>query len=310
LSKEKIIFWMNVSDQIEDYQNFDQIVTNFENMGVRAVILHTTFANLVTKLKSNGFMVYSEFSCFEGEEVWKEYSDCIPVDFGGERFNEENGYYGVNPANPKFRKDLFAKFKKLIQHMNIDGVWFNRIHWPCYWQAFEPVLIDSSFDENTLNLFLQDNQLAFSVNEVKQFIIGEGSKLWAQWKCSVITSWVKLAWEIRNQFAPDVKLGIFTVPWVNGEYNNALFRIIGQDYRMLTQYVDYFTPMLYYQSCKQPVTWINDVISKTKTLTDRNIVPIVHVEKNTNISDGEEPQQNVLELVLSHPDSAGCIIAY
>lgn len=309
MSKEKIVFWLNTSDQFEDYKDFDQMIANFDNMGVSAVILHTTFAQLVTKLKSHGFMVYSEFSCFEGERVWKEYSDCIPVDFSGNRIVTENGYYGVNPANPRFRKELFNKFKKMIQYINIDGVWFNQIHWPCYWQAPDPVIIDSSFDESTISQFLQDKKLSFFVNDAKQFIVGEGSKLWSQWKCSVITSWVKSAWEIRNQFAPNVKLGIFSVPWVNGEYDNALLRIIGQDYRMLTQYVDYFSPMLYYQSSKQPVIWINDVIKKTKILTERNIVPIIQVEKNTNVSEVDSPQ-SVLELVLNHPDTMGCIVKY
>ena len=69
---------------------------------------------------------------------------------------------------------------------------------------------------------------------------------WTAWRCEQITSWVAEARAVLKRIRPDGILGLFGVPWRLADHNGAIRKIVGQDYRALSQYVDVFSPMVYH----------------------------------------------------------------
>ena len=79
---------------------------------------------------------------------------------------------------------------------------------------------------------------------------------------------------LRNS-REDVILGIFSVPWREEDFDDAIHKIIAQDFTALAPYVDVFSPMVYHGLCGKPLDWIGEITTYMKEKTNKEVWPIV-----------------------------------
>ncbi len=130
---------------------------------------------------------------------------------------------------------------------------------------------------------------------------------WTAWHCEQITSWVAEARAVLDRVRPGALLGLFGVPWRLADYDGAILKVIGQDYRALGQYVDVFSPMVYHRMCGYPPGWIGEVTEEVHALSGKAVWPIVQsVDAPTPLPAKEYAE--ALGVALRSPAARGILV--
>ena len=65
------------------------------------------------------------------------------------------------------------------------------------------------------------------------------------------------------------------MPWGNDDYDNAIYKVIGQDLAKLSQCADVFSPMSYNLICSRDSEWIISLNRQVSSRVNRAVWPIV-----------------------------------
>lgn len=265
------------SMDLEPFKGKDrkEIARIVKGCGVNAVFGGYEDQKLVEVLHNQGIKVYGTVGIFGGEEYWKRYPESRPINDKGKLIEKDRWYAGVTPTIEAIRKEKLEEIKKLAVK-DIDGIWLDAIRWPCHWEVPSPRLEETSFDPVTLEKFQEDTEISIpeeplTVKEKASWILKNHEREWRDWRCKVITDFVKEAREITK----GKTLGIFSVPWQERDFDNAIRNIIGQAYPSLGKYVDFLSPMVYYQMCGRKTDWIGEVTEYVYRESEKPILPII-----------------------------------
>jgi hypothetical protein len=129
------------------------------------------------------------------------------------------------------------------------------VRWPMHWElelrpGYPPPL-DSSFDELTVQRFRTEAEIDVpegSPAEVASWIIMNAPEEWTNFKCGVITQFVREVRQTLSTAGTSLPLSICGVP-VHPEW-------VGQRYSDLAEVVDFICPMSYSPVLYQPVEWV------------------------------------------------------
>jgi hypothetical protein len=257
-----------------------------------------------------GLKVYAEFPCFVGEAWWKNEPASRPVRADGQLLEPDGWYYGVNPAIPSVRQAQWGALEKLLRDYELDGVWLDFIRWPCRWEGADPYRPLTSFDAITTARFSQDTGIGLPAADAATtaaFILAQHEAAWVAWRCDQVTTWVAEAKAIVERIRPGTILGLFGVPWRLADYEGAILRIMGQDYRALGRYVDVFSPMVYHRLCHRPLAWIASVTQEVHALSGKPVWPIIQSVDEPEPLTAEEYGQ-ALDLVLHSRTASGILV--
>jgi hypothetical protein len=263
----------------------------------------------VEAARQAGLKVYAEFGCFVGRDWWDRVPSSRPITDAGVPLAEEGTYCGVNPSTPEVRQAQWAAFEQLLLEYDLDGVWLDFIRWPCHWEVHHPQLYHTSFDRATLARFGADLSLELPTEPAPaaNMVLRRYPAEWTAWRCRQITSWAAGAREILRRCRPQAIMGLFGVPWRLADHDQAILRIIGQDYRALGQHVDVLSPMVYHLMCGREPGWIDQVVSEVHALSGTPVWPIIQsVDMPTALSALE--YDRALEVALGSPASDGVLV--
>lgn len=247
--------------------------------------------------KEAGIRINVETGIFVGEEWWQKYPDCRPIDKQGKPIDKIDWYAGICPNNPKVREERLGTIKSLVRNFDIDGLWLDFLRYPSHWEtARSAEIAEYCFCKNCLKQF--EREVDGKPEEEK----------WIAWKCEQITEFAREAESIIIQSGKSIELGMFTIPWRTTDYDDAIRRVIGQDFRALSKYINIFSPMTYHRFCDQPVPWIDEIVDYMAKTTQKPILPIIQTEDRAGKISHEEFQQ--LLKVASQQPSTGVIVFF
>lgn len=282
-TKIKAIYGFNYKDKYFKGKDINEIVQELKNKGINALFGNCRDKELIKALHKNNMYFFVEVSIFVGEHYWKKYPESKPINAKGEKISKIKWYAGLCPNQEKLRKEKLTEIKQLITDYEIDGIWLDFIRYPCHWEVPKPILEQTCFCDQCLKIFQEETEIWISkilktTKTKAEWLLKKHEKDWIKWKCQRITSLVENVREIINQNKPEVILAMFTVPWKTIGYNNAIERIIGQNYSDLAEYVDIFSPMVYHKMCSRPMKWIADTTDYVSELTSKSVLPIIQTQ--------------------------------
>lgn len=255
-----------------------EILAFLKSWQVNAVFGASGDQALAKLLRNEGIRIYAEFGVFVGESYWGEIPGSRPVGPDGAKIPKLDWYAGLNPASSELRRRKLEEFREVLESGILDGIWLDFIRWPSRWEERNPQFLSTSFDRDTLSKFASDERIeGFPVDnphQASRLIREKLREEWTSWRCTQVTSWVAEARRIVDEVAPETRLGLFAVPWIE-EYDNAATTVMGQDFESLGEYIDVFSPMVYHVMCGQPVSWIGDVSEWFRETTGRDVIPII-----------------------------------
>ena len=271
-----------------------------------------------------GLQFYAGIACFSDHASnfrWiNEHGESWPIlETGGKRQQME-WYIGISPTDRGRQEDVLAEIARIAQTYSIDGLFLDFVRWPLHWEIElrpgRPRPLDSSFDAGTLMKFEEaTGSLPDSLDTVSaraRWIRENRFRAWVDFKCKVITDFVRMAREALKDARSDAELGIYVAPDVDGLAEP----LTGQRVRDLAPLVDWLAPMLYHNILLQPPSWIGTALDEViqtagaKTLpvvqADSNRDPVVAADWGPSMSDADWIA--TLSEVARRPDVAGLIV--
>lgn len=205
-------------------------------------------------------------------------------------------YYPLSPNHPEVRKQRLERLKKRLQNPYLDGVWLDFIRFPLRWENGAPKLQQACFSDESLKVFQMFSGLQVkggSTKEKAEWILKNHLDQWTAFKIESVRRWVAQAAALRDEIRKDVKLAFFGIPWATDDYDNALHRIIGQDYSVLAKHVDIISPMIYHRMIGRPVEWVRDLTLAIKQETRKPVWPILQTMNNPDELTQEEFMRSI-----------------
>ncbi|MDP8243931.1 MAG: hypothetical protein P9L94_07610 [Candidatus Hinthialibacter antarcticus] len=277
--------------------NHGDLASWLRDHGVNAVFVYSNEdEDVLKRLKSAGVALYQSMGVFVGKADYQQHPEWRPVVASGEAMKPDEWYYPLSPNHPALRKQRLERLKERLQNPYIDGVWLDFIRYPLRWENGAPRFEQACFSQMSLDAFQAFSglrALGETTSEIAQWIINSHLDDWTAFKIESIRSWVEDAASLRDGLRPDARLGFFGVPWAPDEYDNALHRIVGQDYAALANHADIISPMIYHRMIGRPVERVRELTLALKQSTQKPVWPVL---QTMNLPD-ELPKEEFLRSI-------------
>lgn len=276
----KGVFGLPVDNAVLKGRSYDEIARYLKSLGVNTVIGVPLNKELIGALHAQNIRAYAEVAIFAGQEYWIRNPNSRPINLRGKPIAKQNWYCGLCPTQEWLRKEKLDSIRSIVENFDVDGIWLDFIRYPCHWEVISPVLEDTCFCHTCIEKFKTDTGISLppdleTVKDKAEFIINSHSLEWYTFRCEQITSFVREVKKVLTDKSPRLKLGLFAVPWREGEFNNAIINIIAQDFKKLSSYVDVFSPMAYHKMCGKDINWISQISKYMQDKTAKKVVPIL-----------------------------------
>ena len=207
--------------------------------------------SLVTSLKarSKSLKIFAEFNTMHEAGYLKDHPDATPIGADGKVSPPPDGWQGVCPTHPGYRRSRMEAFRQLLKAAPIDGVWLDYHHSHANWEQPEPNMPDTCFCDRCLSLFQKQTQVSLPPEPTparSRAIVESHKPQWVQWRCDVFTDWVREFREIVNHERPKALLGTFHCPWSESDHHGALRQKLAIDLKAQAQYLDVLSIMPYH----------------------------------------------------------------
>jgi hypothetical protein len=231
-------------------QIFDKGKT-LADYGVNAIFMGSGGINAerLALLKGQGAQVFAEFNTMHDAGYLKEHPDAAPIGADGQVCPPPDGWQGICPTHPGYRRYRMDAFRAVLQNFAVDGMWLDYHHSHASWEQAVPNMPDTCFCERCLQQFARDTGIPLPQRptvELSRLLLGEHKARWVQWRCDLFTDWVREFRQIIDATRPGALLGTFHCPWNDTEYDGALRNKLAIDLKAQAQYVDVFSIMPYH----------------------------------------------------------------
>lgn len=142
-----------------------------------------------------------------------------------------------------------AAFREALANFEIEGIWLDYHHAHASWEQPEPNLPETCFCKPCLKAFDEFTGLAIAalphqsaVHEIQEHL----QSRWVDFRCSVLTDWIREFKAIRDEVRPKALIGVFHCPWTIDERDGALRNKLFIDLRAWKPYIDVYSPMPYH----------------------------------------------------------------
>jgi hypothetical protein len=285
-----------------------------KSLKINAVFLNSQGLNnkLLASLKDTKIKVFLEFGVFSNDPIlWGKIPSARVISKNGKVLtNLTFGRKPVCPSNPKVKMIKLERLKMLTKIYTLDGVWFDGLRFPGSWEKKIPEKLDTCFCPNCLTTFAQDNRVKPPSETQPSWPLKYYPKKWYQWRTSLLISFLEEARKITKNNNSLTQVGIFVIPLIRKEFNNAIIKVFGQDITRLSQEADFISPMLYHRMKGQKVEWIGKRIKYFSKLTQKPILPTIQTRdmpESLNNRITADELKKAVALALS-PPSRGIIL--
>jgi hypothetical protein len=303
-------------------QIFDRNET-LEDYGVNAVwfgsgsVTRELVAGL--KARSKGLKVFAEFNTMHEATYLANHPDARPIGVDGQVAPPPDGWQGVCPTHPGYRRNRMAAFRQTVRAAPIDGIWLDYHHAHASWEQAQPALPDTCFCERCLSQFERETGISLPdgpVADRARWLLSIQRPAWVQWRCNVFTDWVREFRAITDEELPGALLGTFHCPWPDSDHGAGLREKLAIDLKSQVRYLDVLSIMPYHARfghagdpawISRQTAWLGRYVGVTGAAGDRiKIWPIVQV------SDwGERVPVSQVREVLDHatrPPATGVMV--
>ncbi len=203
----------------------------------------------VALVKRQGAKVFAEFNTMHEAAYLKDNPDAAPVGTDGKPCPPPDGWQGVCPTHPGYRKDRMEAFRKALGDFEVDGIWLDYHHAHASWEQAVPNLPDTCFCARCLAQFGRETGVDLPdrpTPELASMLLGPRKAEWVKWRCGVFTDWVRQFRAIRDEVRPGALLGTFHSPWSEDDFGGALRDKLAIDLKAQAESLDVFSPMPYH----------------------------------------------------------------
>ena len=170
-------------------------------------------------------------------------------------------------------------------HYPIDGLFLDFVRWPLHWEIelrpvdpvpWTPASTRRRWRSSRKQPALPSDPALETTSAKAEWIRQYRFREWVDFKCGVVTDFVREARQRPHAAKSDAGLGIYVVPNVNGLTEP----LTGQRIRDLAPLVDWVSPMLYHNILLQPPSWIASALADVVAKAGPKALPVVQADSN------------------------------
>jgi len=275
----------------EDKEHFRRLISDLCHFGINAIVTESDEYDerAIAIVREAGLSFYAGVACFSdhGQKFRKltKRPALWPILQTGDRRPQMEWYIGVTPTDPIHQRDILSRVRSIATTYHVDGIFLDFIRWPLHWEIeLRPGQrhpLDSSFDAKTLELFQAQTGLQLpaelaAVAQRAEWIRNLHNQAWVDFKCKVITDFVREVRQSVRGARPDLALGLFIVPDIGGTE-----ALTGQKLSELAPLADLIAPMLYHNILLRPASWVGEALPKVvKVAGAKKTLPVVQADSN------------------------------
>jgi hypothetical protein len=253
-------------------------------------------------LRAAGIRTFGLAALFQGEEHWKKHPDSRPVMADGRPLFKDRWYAGVCPNHPIVRREKLEEIEQMLKSGRYDVINLDFIRYPVHWEVPEPKIPDTCYCRHCLEKFQRDTGLRIpsepaDVPSAARWIRENQRENWRRWRADQITAFCAEVKRLRDRIRPETRIALAAVPWQTHDYENAVYRVVGQDFASLAKVIDVFNPMSYHVLNGRPVAWIGEVNEYMVKSTGREVWPFVIADETKPLT--REQWQETFDQALS-----------
>jgi hypothetical protein len=205
-------------------------------------------AEKIDRYHQLGLKVFAEYNSMHAAQYLREHPDAAPIGPDGKPSPPPQGWQGVSPFHPGYRKNRMDEFRRVLTTFEIDGIWLDYHHAHASWERAEPDLPDTDFAPRALRQFTEATGIALpdDVPAAAQLLLGDHREAWTDFRCAVFTDWVREYREILDEVRPEALLGTFHCPWSPEDRDGAIRHKLAIDLKSQAPYLDVFSIMPYH----------------------------------------------------------------
>jgi hypothetical protein len=310
----------------ENSRRANSNLARLKDCGVNAIMTESDsyeFSVLETTHKA-GLRFLAGVACFSDHasnfRSLNERSELWPILENGERRPQMEWYVGMTPADRGRQGEALAEIRSIAREYPVDGIFLDFVRWPLHWEIeLRPGRerpLDSSFDSATLTKFEEATEAlprdlvatAARAAWIRRNRLAE----WVEFKCRVVSDFVREARSALQETKADAELGIYVVPDVNGLTE----LLTGQRIPDLAPLVDWVAPMLYHNILLRPPSWVASALAPVVAIAGRKTLPVLQADSNRDpavVGDWGPPMSDAdwsatLSQVAERSDIGGLIV--
>ena len=284
--------------------------SSLKDAGINAVWMGSgsVTADKISLLKKQGAKVFVEFNTMHVASYLKQHPDAAPIGENGQVSPPPQGWQGICPTHPEYRRFRMNAFRDVLKNFEIDGIWLDYHHSHASWERAEPDMPNTCFCQRCLARFSSDTKTTLpkaTTAKLARQLLSTNKAQWVQWRCDVFTDWIRECRSIVDKTRPTALLGTFHCPWTEDDRDGALRNKLAIDLKAQAKYVDVFSIMPYHarfghardpEWISRQTKWLGQHLGITGKPGERlRIWPIVQ------LSDwGESVSAEQVQTVLDH----------
>ena len=274
-----------------DFARAKETLASLRKRGVNAIMTESDAYDLaaIEETHEAGLRFYAGVACFSDHasnfRLLKERPELWPILEDGSPRPKLEWYVGMTPADRRRQLDVLASIGAIARNYPIDGLFLDFVRWPLHWEIElrpgRPRPLDSSFDAATLAKFEEATGIALgprleTISAKAEWIRRRRPREWVDFKCKIVTDFVREARRVLTQAKFDARLGIYVVPNVEGLTE----RLTGQRIGDLAPLVDWVSPMLYHNILLRPPSWIASALADVVATAGPKALPVIQADSN------------------------------
>jgi hypothetical protein len=234
-----------------------------------------------------GIACFSEHG--RNHQPLRDRPELWPVLENGDRRPQMEWYIGVTPTVEDYRESRLDEIERIARDHELDGICLDFIRWPLHWELElrpgQPEPLQSSFDPHTVQRFLKYAALEMPPNldttaQQAGWILRDHRPHWTDFKCHIITEFVRAARQRLQAHRPAAQLGAYLVPAPDDRRAD----LVGQRASDLAQVTDFLAPMVYHPVLHRTPEWVARSIDDLVRVAPGKVLPVLQVDS----AEGEE----------------------
>lgn len=266
---------------------------DYQALGANASWFHMFDESAFELCHRHGLAACVEFATFRAD--FQRFPELIPIGVDGQPIRYGDLVQGVCLSQQDFLAEREESLKAGLERYQPAGIWLDYLTYAGWFETPTPDLQESCFCKACIADFCDATGLdARSPSD----ILANHAQAWEQHKCRRIAAYARHYAALIKARLPECIVGAYMCPWTPEEHNRALTRIFAQDYVMLAESIDMFTPLIYCEKSGQSASWGRRFLEQAPEFVPQH-------RKVQLILDAQDGPASLRETAMAKPASWG-----
>ena len=242
-----------------------EYVDRFAQYGADAAWFHGFDPRAFDACQKHQIAACVEFKTFRAD--FDAHPEWIPIGVDGKPIRYGSLVQGVCLSQQDFLDETEAHLLEGLKTYQPAGIWLDYLTYAGWFETPEPDLQESCFCPACIADFCEATGLDAASPAV---ILAAYPEQWTRHKCERIAGFARQYASLIRKHHPACTIGAYMCPWMPDEFGGALTRIFAQDYALLAEVIDIFTPLIYVAKSGRTASWGREFLEASPEFVPAN----------------------------------------